>query len=211
MASVSQVLFSLAAFQKRYYPTAVQHWQLCTEPLPAACIECQMHKVADGLLSGRYSKPHPSPVENPLAHDSPVPVVQEGISPSSLKALIGKGHTEFATMRQQDAEEFFSHLLTVLRQNVKRLGLKQEDEPTEIFRFGVEQRLQCGDCKRVRYRVDGQDVLSVPVPAKEKSKDAEGKVLYKDVPLLESLDAFAADEALEYQCPSCNKNVIAVK
>lgn len=170
-----------------------------------------MHKIADGLLSGRYSVPHPPPAEDLLAHESPAPVIQEGVSPTSFKALIGKGHAEFATMRQQDAEEFFTHILTALRQNAKRLGLKEEEEPTETFKFGLEQRLQCDECKRVRYRVDSQDVLSVSVPAKEKGKDAEGKILYEEVPLKESLDALTSDEAIEYQCPSCSKNVIALK
>ncbi|KAH8114253.1 ubiquitinyl hydrolase [Phellopilus nigrolimitatus] len=198
MASVTQVLFSLPVFRARYYPTAAHHWQTCPESLPAACLECQMHKLADGLVSGRYSKPRTAPSDNPLAHDSPAPVFQEGVKPASFKALIGKGHAEFATMRQQDAEEFLTHLLS-------------EDEPTEIFKFGMEQRLQCGDCKRVRYRVDSQDSVSVSVPAKEVGKDSDGKVLYEDVALTESLGAVTADEALEYQCPSCTKKVIAVK
>ena len=114
-------------------------------------------------------------------------------------------------MRQQDAEEFFSHLIKVLRQNAKRLNLNAEVQPTEIFRFGMEQRLQCRDCKKVRYRIDSQDSVGIPVPASEKSKDAEGKPVYNDVLLTEALEMVTADEALEYQCPSCNKKVIAVK
>jgi ubiquitin carboxyl-terminal hydrolase 5/13 len=71
MASVIQTLFSLPLFQIRYYgkgpsgtsfayvsPTAAAHWENCTQALPADCLECQMYKLADGLLSGRYSKPH---------------------------------------------------------------------------------------------------------------------------------------------------------
>jgi ubiquitin carboxyl-terminal hydrolase 5/13 len=77
-----------------------------------------MYKVADGLLSGRYSHPashipqHPT---DPLTHDSPTPVFQEGIKPTGIKALAGKGkgHEEFAMMRQQNSEEFFSYLLTM--------------------------------------------------------------------------------------------------
>ena len=211
MASVVQALFSLPDFQSRYLPSVSHHWQACTESLPATCLQCQMHKLADGLLSGRYSKPQTRPSENPLAHDSPTPVFQEGISPASFKALIGKGHNEFATMRQQDAEEFFSHLLSVLRQDAKRRGTQVEGEPTEIFSFGMEQRLQCNECKRVRYRVDSQDSLGIPLPPREKGKDAEGRVLYEDIPLTESLKAVMGAEALEYQCPACNKNVIATR
>ena len=219
MASVIQTLFSLAAFRERYMPTAATHWEVCQEQLPASCIDCQMHKLADGLLSGRYSHPRPhgasspsAPKEtNPLAHDSPTPVFQEGVRPAGFKALVGKGHEEFATMRQQDAEEFFTHLVTVLRRHSKRLGLDASKEPTEIFAFGIEQRLECGECKRVRYRVDATDTASVPVPAKETGKDADGKTLYADVPLKECLDILTGTEALEYQCPACQKKVIATK
>ncbi|KAI0757733.1 ubiquitin carboxyl-terminal hydrolase 14 [Daedaleopsis nitida] len=219
MASVMQTLFSLPAFRERYLPTAATHWEVCQEQLPASCVDCQMHKLADGLLSGRYSHPRPhstsspsAPKEtNPLAHDSPTPAFQEGVRPAGFKALVGKGHEEFATMRQQDAEEFFTHLVTVLRRDAKRLGADAGKEPTEVFAFGMEQRLECGECKRVRYRVDGCDTASVPVPAKETGKDVEGKVLYEDIPLKECIEILTGTEALEYQCPGCQKKVIATK
>ncbi|KAH9920505.1 ubiquitin carboxyl-terminal hydrolase 14 [Epithele typhae] len=219
MASVMQTLFSLDPFKQRYLPTSATHWELCQELLPASCLDCQMHKMADGLLSGRYSHPRPhvspsptAPKEtNPFAHDSPIPVFQEGVRPTSFKALVGKGHEEFATMRQQDAEEFFSHLVSTLRRHAKRLGLDAAKEPTAVFAFGTEQRLECGECKRVRYRVDETDTLSIPVPTKEKGKDEEGKVLYEEVALKECLEIVMGAEALEYQCPACQKKVIATK
>ncbi|KAI0668763.1 ubiquitinyl hydrolase [Trametes maxima] len=219
MASVVQTLFSLPPFQQRYFPTAASHWASCSESLPATCVDCQMHKLADGLLSGRYSHPRPhrastpsAPKEtNPLAHDTPTPIFQEGVRPAGFKALVGKGHEEFATMRQQDAEEFFTHLVTVLRRHAKKAGKDEKQEPTEVFAFGVEQRLQCGECKRVRYRVDATDTLSVPVPAREKGKDEEGKTLYEEVQLKETFDIVTGTEALEYQCPGCQKKVIATK
>ncbi|KDQ51372.1 hypothetical protein JAAARDRAFT_41222 [Jaapia argillacea MUCL 33604] len=218
MASVIQTLFSLAPFRQRYYPSVADHWAICQEPLPAVCIDCQLRKLADGLLSGRYSHPRPTnPVNsdpkstNPLAHDSPTPVFQEGVKPSGFKALIGKGHEEFSTMRQQDSEEFFTHLITVLRRHAKKMGAAVDGEPTEIFAFGMEQKLQCGQCGKVRYRVDAMDSVSVPVPALEKGKDEEGRVIWEEVELKECLDTVASPEALEYTCPSCQKSVVATK
>lgn len=219
MASVIQTLFSLPPFRERYLSTAAAHWEACQEQLSASCIDCQMHKLADGLLSGRYSHPRPhtatspsAPKEtNPLAHDSPTSVFQEGVRPAGFKALVGKGHEEFATMRQQDAEEFFTHLITVLRRNAKRVGIEAGKEPTEVFAFGLEQRLECRDCKRVRYRVDAADTASVPVPAREKGKDTDGKTLYEEIQLKECLDILTGTEALEYSCPGCQKKVIATK
>jgi ubiquitin carboxyl-terminal hydrolase 5/13 len=175
-----------------------------------------MHKISDGLLSGRYSHPashipqHPS---DSLMHDSPTPVFQEGVKPTGFKALVGKGHEEFSTMRQQDSEEFLSHLLTVLRRyaHAHPSSDSTPPEPMEIFTFGMEQRLQCGECKGVRYRVDGMDVVGVLVPAREKGKDAEGKIQWEEVKLEGCLDGLTGAEALEYACPQCKKNVIAIK
>ena len=214
MASVLQTTFSLRSFHSRYLPTAKSHWDTCSESLPASCLDCQLHKLADGLLSGRYS--HPRPAENappkstnPLAHDSPVPVFQEGVRPSMFKALIGKGHEEFSTMRQQDSEEFFTHFVASIRRQMKKTGVVAD--PTEVFKFGMEQRLQCGECAKVRYRVDAADVVSVPVPRHEKGVDEEGKTQFEDVKLQECLDVLTGVEALEYTCPSCQKQVIAQK
>jgi ubiquitin carboxyl-terminal hydrolase 5/13 len=84
-------------------------------------------------------------------------------------------------------------------------------DPTTVFSYGLEQRLQCTDCKKVRYRNDVNDLVSIAVPAKEKGKDADGKTLYDDVLLTDCLDALLSPEALEYACPSCQKNVLAMK
>ncbi|KAF9218909.1 ubiquitinyl hydrolase [Gyrodon lividus] len=248
MASVLQTLFSLPSFQERYYrrpslgvspnyvsETASAHWVTCSQSLPADCLECQMFKLADGLLSGRYSKPHTEkPPVGPLAHPAPEHTLwQAGLKPAGFKALVGKGHAEFATMRQQDAEEFFGHLVTVLRRfNHQASGGAHEGEPTEIFAFGLEQRLECLSCHRVRYRVDNMDVLSLGIPAQEvpleedeagleqqktlagasdsaKSDSGPAKTKYAPVALELCLGLFlgqTGQEALEYKCEAgCGK------
>ena len=223
MASVMQVLFTLPSFRQRYAAhLAAQHWTRCTESLPASCLECQMHKISDGLVSGRYSRPrrtdadtaqNPANASTTTSTTAPQPVFQEGVRPVTFKALVGRGHAEFATMRQQDAEEFFTHLLTSLRRYAHghpRSG-SGEPEPTETFAFALEQRLQCTACAGVRYRVDAHDVLSVPVPARENGRDADGKVLYADVALAECVDAVMGVESLEYKCPNCQRDVAATQ
>ncbi|KAF8642475.1 hypothetical protein AX16_009476 [Volvariella volvacea WC 439] len=218
MASVLQVLFSLPSFQKRYNDGAHDHAITCPEVLPADCVECQIHKVADGLLSGRYS--HPATALSSVAaqsdstitqHASPTPVFQTGIKPTGFKALVGKGHAEFSTMKQQDSEEFLGHLLTVLRRDMHKYKERALDDPTKIFMYALEQRLQCNDCKKVRYRQDETDVLSIAVPAEENGKNEDGKTIYKDVALWDCLESLLGTEALEYSCPSCQKSVIATK
>ncbi|KAF7338024.1 Ubiquitin carboxyl-terminal hydrolase [Mycena venus] len=208
MASVLQTIFSLPAFKARYFsPSATtDHAAQCPESLPADCVECQMRKVADGLLSGRYS--HPAHGSTSSVND---PVFQEGLRPTGFKALIGKGHEEFSTMKQQDSEEFLGHLITVLRRDAHKYKDRSADDTTAVFTYGMEQRLQCGICSKVSYRTDAMDVLSVPVAAVENGKDADGKTLYTPIPLVACLDAVLTPEALEYGCPSCGTKVNALK
>ena len=224
MASVLQVIFSLPAFRSRFLPSADTHGVLCPEELPASCLECQMNKLADGLLSGRYSHPREdadpaavpqSQFPNIVSHTSPA--FQEGIKPIMFKALVGKGHEEFSTMRQQDSEEFMEHLLKCLRQDAKKKDEKDEDQPTRIFKFGLQQKLECMKCHKVRYRVDSQDSISIAIPAKEKASSAmvEGdqppKREFEPVDLVECLKLLTGAEAMEYTCPSCQEQVTAQK
>ncbi|KAK1922543.1 hypothetical protein DB88DRAFT_358983 [Papiliotrema laurentii] len=213
--SVMQTLFALPRFRERYYSdNALNHLQICENPLPASCLECQMLKLGDGLLSGRYSHRAklPPPSQSDFDASQEPPKFQEGIKPSQFKALIGKGHEEFSTMRQQDSEEFLQHLLTRLRAEAKRQGRTEDTEPTNILRFGMEQRLQCGECRRVGYKVDEVDLASLPVEATELGVTEEGKKIWKEVQLEESLDALTAPEALtDYACASCGKKVHAEK
>jgi len=55
------------------------------------------------------------------------------------------------------------------------------------------------------------EVVSVSVPATEKFKDQEGKIVYEDVHLTECLDSLLGLEPLEYACSSCGKSVHALK
>jgi hypothetical protein len=167
MASVLQALFSLPQFRARYGLAYRPHTAICTNPQPASCLECQMGRLADGLLSGRYSVPR--------KQEGSGPAFQDGIKPSLIKALIGTGHPEFSTARQQDADEFLKHFLGCLQNDTRRLKSQAwlsidgvpTDDATRIFSFGLQQRLQCTECRRVRYTVEAQDAgLSVPVPVR---------------------------------------------
>lgn len=204
MASVIQTLFAIPQIQKRY-SEAQAHWSECSVPLPADCIECQMLKMADGLLSGRYSH---LPID--AVSQAGNSVFQAGLKPIGFKALVGKSHAEFATMRQQDAEEFLNHLITVLR----RYGHAQhspERDVTRIFSFTMQQRLQCQECNGVRYRTDTMDTVSVPVRAHEVGKKEDGQSIWEEIKLEECLDTLTGTESLAYACPKCKKNVIASK
>uniref|UniRef100_V5GVJ0 Ubiquitin carboxyl-terminal hydrolase n=2 Tax=Kalmanozyma brasiliensis (strain GHG001) TaxID=1365824 RepID=V5GVJ0_KALBG len=244
LASVLQSLFSLPAFQKRYGDAYRPHTLACTNQ-PATCFECQMTKIADGLLSGRYSHPRePEQDSTWKAADGgedaqQQPLFQKGVLPSMFKGLVGKGHEEFSTMRQQDADEFFKYLVDIVQKENRTVASTASSSPTEdptaIFGFGLEQRLECLSCHKVRYSIERQDAgLSLPVPIRQKAaladastgkQPAEGvhawapapvpstntAAEYEPISLTECLDIFTSPEELEYNCPSCARQVTATK
>lgn len=200
--SAVQCLFSLPEFQQRYYhpdeaPPTIQ--------LPAEDLETQLRKLADGVLSGRYSRPETNVHVSP---DNPEVPHQKGLSPAMFKHLIGRGHEEFSTMRQQDAFEFLLHLF-------KHISISNNSQPSQdpvqSFRFAMEQRLQCMNCKKVRYRTDEQDNISIPVPVRRKqvsssegnASDATKGSEFESVSLKECLDIFTSSTSVELTCPAC--------
>ncbi|KAJ3229576.1 hypothetical protein HDU81_005241 [Chytriomyces hyalinus] len=185
MASVLQVLFALPAFQDRYLGFGQHHLSVCKDTA-ASCFHCQTAKLAHGLLSGMYSTPTSS---QPGAG-------QDGIAPAMFKTLTSKGHSEFSTMRQQDAQEYLSHILKLIEQKERAGG----QDPSRVFKFGMEQRLQCVECGCVRYvKEPATEALQLPVPAKE--SDGEETV----VPFDACLGQLFGEETREFACPQCKK------
>lgn len=205
LASTIQCLFSLPDFQKRYYHPSLEP---PATTKPADDLETQMRKLADGLLSGRYSHQDP---DSSLTLASTEASHQKGLSPAMFKHLIGRGHEEFSTMRQQDSFELLLHLFKLI--NISNQS-HQQDDPIKSFRFVLEQRLQCLNCKRVRYRTDEQDNISIPVPVRRRTgtdgdtpmPDAPGAKgsEFESVTLRECLDIFTAPDTVELTCPDCN-------
>lgn len=216
MNSTLQALFDLPNFQQRYFadPQVKSHALLCTKSDPADCLECQLNKIAHGLLSGEYAVPR-QVVQSTVPDDEAErqSKFQEGIKPDMFKRIIGKDHEEFKTMRQQDADEFFKHLLKKIEQFERASG---ESSTTDVFKFGLEHRIQCTECHGVKYRSEQSESLSLPVPAKEvEAMDTDGQEQtkrYESVSLEHSLNLLLASETdLEYKCPKCDKIVKAVQ
>lgn len=197
LASVLQCLFGMPDFQQRYYLPEQAPPLTAT---PAEDLETQLRKVADGLLSGRYSKPDSDVAASEHSSENPH---QKGLAPAMLKHLIGRGHEEFSTMRQQDAFELLLHLFKLITRS-QHPGPFQN--PVEGFRFILEQRLQCLSCKKVRYRSDEQDNVSVAVPIRRISHtkgEDQTKIEFEPVTFKECLDIFTSPERVELTCPSC--------
>nr|CAG4636782.1 EOG090X0181 [Ceriodaphnia reticulata] len=159
--SVIQVLFTVPEFQQRYFHDAEVIFN-AADTNAYQDFNVQMSKLAVGILSGRYSLPVDD-AENPS---------QQGIKPSMFKSLIGRGHPEFSTKRQQDAVEFLLHLINVTERHI-RVHPKSTVSPAESFKFRVEERLQCLASGQVRYTYRPEYTLPVPVPLETASNTEE--------------------------------------
>lgn len=201
LASIMQALFALPQFGDRFF-VPFQRSSSKVVASPQDDLEVQMRKMADGLLSGEFAIPYKSGSEE---RD-----FQLGIAPSMLKALLGKGHAEFGTMRQQDAFEFLLFLVEKLNKLQPPSG---HSNPTDSFQFLVEQRTQCLGCQKVSYKTTEQSNISVLVPARKvsASSDVEDGVKYEDVTVIELLDIFTASEAVQYKCSECSSSAGATK
>uniref|UniRef100_A0A4W3GQM9 Ubiquitin carboxyl-terminal hydrolase n=2 Tax=Callorhinchus milii TaxID=7868 RepID=A0A4W3GQM9_CALMI len=157
LSSVMQIIFSIPDFQRRYVGNLQRIFDY--SPLdPTQDFETQMTKLGHGLLSGHYSKPPVKYdiIEQPMK-EAYKPQLQ-GIVPRMFKALAGKGHPEFSSHRQQDAQEFFMHLVNLIERN--RNG---SDDPSDVFRFMVEERVQCCQSRKVKYTQRVDYLMQLPI------------------------------------------------
>ncbi|XP_052819393.1 ubiquitin carboxyl-terminal hydrolase 5-like [Mya arenaria] len=203
MNSVMQVMFTLPDFQTRY-ASAVDEIFASAPVDPTSDFNVQSAKLGHGLLSGDYSKSPEGGDENNLA--------PSGIRPQMFKTLIGRGHPEFSTKRQQDAQEFFLHLLSQLEKNNRG-----QLNPSECFKFKVEERVECSVSKKVKYTERTDFLLPLPVPMEAatnndavqaweiKKKELESskqnidpkEIVRPKIPMQSCLESFAATEVVE--------------
>lgn len=159
MASILQVLNSIPEFISRYYEQKNHIFESSKKDPPSDFL-VQLSKISDGLMSGDYSIPIES---NP--DQSFIPFTGNGIKPNMFKAIVGKGHPEFSSSRQQDSLEFFQYLLTLIERSEHAFG--DSVDPGKVFALKFEDRIQCSESSKVKYSERSDNVVSLPIPFHE--------------------------------------------
>lgn len=164
MNSTVQLLAGVPEMKARYFDEDCQIRRKAQSDVPTDLVG-QMAKLVNGLLGERYAPPWREGDDE----DDPRFIV----APQMFRSLVGKGHPEFSSGRQQDAAEFFQYFLdTLARAERTTLGSRlAAGEPTPgLFEFAVEERLQESSGEgRVKYSRLRQNMLGLPV----KLDDAE--------------------------------------
>ncbi|KAF7670146.1 hypothetical protein LDENG_00049880 [Lucifuga dentata] len=154
--SVMQVLFTVPDFQSKYVSNIDKIFDEASSD-PTQDFKTQVAKLGYGLLSGEYSKPAPDPGDENSASEPRGD--QIGIAPRMFKALVGRGHPEFSTNRQQDAQEFLLHFINMVERNCR-----SGPNPSEAFRFLVEERIVCQQSQKAKYTQRVDYIVQLPVP-----------------------------------------------
>ena len=199
--SVMQVIFTIPDFIHRFVDRSDEIF--ATAPCDSVNdFNTQMAKLGFGLMSGKYSS---------ISEDS-LDTGENGITPTMFKNLIGKGHPDFSTKQQQDAQEFLLHLFSVIERNSR-----SQENPCDALKFKIEDRIQCLASQKVKYSYRDEYILPVPIPLshctnidevrayeEERLKaEAEGRRMTDDtlvrpkIPLRTCLEKFAEAEAVE--------------
>ncbi|XP_057320588.1 ubiquitin carboxyl-terminal hydrolase 5 [Microplitis mediator] len=200
--SVMQMIFMIPDFVNRFVVSASEIFDTNTVD-PANDFNVQMAKLGSGLLSGKYSVAPKSEDQNEAQH---------GIEPRMFKSLIGRGHAGFSSHRQQDAQEFLLHLLSILeRHSVHQIN------PANCFKFKVEERYECSSSGNVTYSYRPEYLLPIPIPMgaatnkdevaahEREKKEAEaagrkldsGTIVRPHIKFSSCLETFAGVESIE--------------
>jgi ubiquitin carboxyl-terminal hydrolase 5/13 len=91
-----------------------------------------------------------------------------------FKTVIAAKHPEFSSMRQQDALDFFLHLIDQVDQ--ANTG-NHELNPFTGFKFFIEERLQCPSGK-VSYNKRSDYILSLNIPLHEATNKGDFKTFF---------------------------------
>jgi ubiquitin carboxyl-terminal hydrolase 5/13 len=195
-----------------------------------------MSKVLDALFSERYAQPL-----GHLKDEKRMDGEKYTVAPRMFKSIVGQGHGEFSSGRQQDASEYFMHLLQVLSRNERTLLPRIQDQKpstASLFEFQVESRYECGLTGQVRYVCGKQSVantleLRIPLDKAVNKEEVESlreakkaRIEEKSsteavspggdeekllVPFEECLRTFFGSEMVEYTNPTVGHPAIATK
>ncbi|GMR53680.1 hypothetical protein PMAYCL1PPCAC_23875, partial [Pristionchus mayeri] len=139
----------------------------------------QMAKLFSSLVSGNFAKPPPNHEYN-------------GVKPTQFRKVVGRGHVEFSTCKQQDAEEYLRHLMDKISTNLPwTFG-----DPNSALRFKQQVRLVDEASGHIRYTDKEEYVLALPIP-KTSLTPVDEEAIRFSVPLTDCISAAFSEETIE--------------
>lgn len=162
MNSCLQLFFSVPDIRDHFVKGSDQYYSRSSSQ-PSNDLATQLSKLAVGLTTDAEIKntknddamTATSSKEADDGDDDDVAGVS--VRPRMFKNLIGKNHSQFSTNKQQDALEFWQHLMSKLEtsESTKASAIQS------LFEFQAEKRLECAATGRVQYKYESQTMLGL--------------------------------------------------
>jgi len=165
MNSVLQALFATDELGSALSAAAAASIFQTAPEDPSNDLLTQLAKLSDGLLTDRYA-------------DGNEDEAAVCVSPRMLKALVGKGHPEFSSARQQDAQEYLGHLLSMMQRMERSAaaGARTGGAPfpafSPLFSFTTEEKIVV-DGMACYKKTKGVTQLLVPIDLSAATNKAE--------------------------------------
>jgi ubiquitin carboxyl-terminal hydrolase 5/13 len=178
MNSVAQLLFSgtVPELSSRYGRYGAKN-RLTINPLmmipptkAAGDVLCQTSKLSSALTSGDFCGPAPKSAE---VSDASTSDPKYRLAPRMFKHAVGDDHVDFRTGKQQDAAQYFQHLLEKLARAELGAGdrLKSKDGTgpalvsSYLFSYKTETRSVCEADNMIKYmNSPPETMLSLRIP-----------------------------------------------
>ncbi|KAH7721977.1 ubiquitin carboxyl-terminal hydrolase [Aphelenchoides avenae] len=112
--------------------------------------------------------------------------------PTQFRKVAGRGHPEFSTAKQQDAEEYIRHLFDRIDDTVEG-----EFNPVNSFRFKSVTRFEDLASHKVRYSSRDDVLLPVPIPIELTEPIEVDGTLRKKIGMEQCIASALADEVIE--------------
>ena len=164
--SVVQVLAHIPEIESKYFCNREQILRSATSE-PYSDFILQFSKVVHGLLGSKYVPENTDAKVDTVSMEenknSQSTLEKYVMAPRMFKQLVGKGHPEFSTSQQQDASEYFIHLLDFIERHEKNGMQRLGNDPlstNNLFNFYVENRVQSMTSGQVKYSSRGRDTLN---------------------------------------------------
>ena len=207
IAAVIQMLFSIDEFRKRYTIELDGHYSGCSR-LPADCFFCQAVKLFKGMDSGEYSQ---KKIQKKVEYEGQTEeekkkdvFYQDGVNVNMFKRVVGKGHPDFSTSKQQDACEYLMHCLNFIQKAEKSIG---GVDCSKIFQYKNRTKLMCMGCHGTKYNEGSESSLALPIILPDMC-EVNAKI---KVPFKVCLDALNQKIAVSLNCPVCKKESTFLK
>lgn len=180
------------------YPEVIAHFLESTQSGQPSTLVQEVRKLFEGIR--RRSQATSSQMEIPSSGRTTYKAYHYMPRPYKFREVVADGHSEFKTTRQQDAAEYFTHLLNRLSSG----GLAAP--PTkDFFRIPIANKLVCSTCSSFYVRESESFMLRIEIPHFQVQKILSGEKTVNLKQLLGKQGILNGDEVVKCQRCNCKK------